>query len=134
MAQFETTTDALIACVKAAGGSKQVGFKVFPEKTVDQAQRHLLNCLNDERPERLTPDQVLLIARLAREVGCHAYAQHVADTLSYAEPVPLEPRDELADLQRQFIASSRQHAEVAARIEALIAAQQGNAPKLRAAA
>jgi hypothetical protein len=133
MPRFETTTEALVACVKAAGGSKQVGFKVFPEKTVDQAQRHLLNCLSDGRPERLTPDQVVLIARLAREVGCHAYAEHVAETLGYADPQPVEPKDELADLLRQFNASTQQHAEVAARLERLLQ-QQATSPKLRAAA
>lgn len=119
MPRFETTTEALIACVKAAGGSKQVGARVFPEKTIEQAQRHLLACLNDDRPERLTPDQVLLIARLARDVGCHAYAEHVADSLSYADPVPVEPRDEADELRRQFIESTRTLAAMADKIETL---------------
>lgn len=119
MPRFETTTEALIACVKAAGGSKQVGARVFPEKTIEQAQRHLLACLNDDRPERLTPDQVLLVARLARDVGCHAYAEHVADSLSYADPVPVEPRDEADELRRQFIESTRSLAAMADKIEAL---------------
>lgn len=119
MPRFETTTEALISCVKAAGGSKQVGARVFPEKTIEQAQRHLLACLNDDRPERLTPDQVLLVARLARDVGCHAYAEHVADSLSYADPVPVEPRDEADELRRQFIESTRSLAAMADKIEAL---------------
>lgn len=119
MPRFETTTEALIACVKAAGGSKQVGARVFPEKTIEQAQRHLLACLNDDRPERLTPDQVLLVARLARDVGCHAYAEHVADSLSYADPVPVEPRDEADELRRQFIESTRTLAAMADKIETL---------------
>lgn len=119
MPRFETTTEALIACVKAAGGSKQVGARVFPEKTIEQAQRHLLACLNDDRPERLTPDQVILVARLARDVGCHAYAEHVAESLSYADPVPVEPRDEADELRRQFIESTRSLAAMADKIEAL---------------
>lgn len=119
MSHFETTTQALIECVKAAGGSKQVGHKVFPEKLVDQAQRHLLNCLNDDRPERLNPDQVLLIAKLARDNGCHAYAQHMADLLGYAEPVPVEPRDEADELRRQLLKIGKDLQDKLARLEGL---------------
>lgn len=121
MSHFESTTEALIACVKAAGGSKQVGGKVFPEKTVEQAQRHLLNCMNEDRPERLTPDQVLLVAKLARDVGCHAYAEHVADTLGYSEPQPINPKDELAELLREYLETKKTEGDKAARIERAIA-------------
>lgn len=119
MPTFETTTQALIECVKAAGGSKQVAHKVFPEKTVDQAQRHLLNCLNDDRQERLNQDQVMLIAKLARDVGCHAYAQHMAEALGYAEPVPIEPRDEADELRRQLLEMGKALQSGLARLEGL---------------
>lgn len=132
MSEFETLNDCLIACVKAAGGSKQVGHKVWPEKTVDAAQRHLLNCLNEGKDERLTPDQVILIARLARDKGCHAYAEFVAFSLSYAEPVPIEPKDEADELRRQFIESTRSLAAMAERIEAL--EKQQASTKVRAVA
>jgi hypothetical protein len=119
MPDFETLNDALIECVKAAGGSKHVGNKVWPEKPIDAAQRHLLNCLNEGKAERLTPEQVLLIAKLARSKGCHAYAEFVAADMGYAAPVPVEPKDEAAELKRQFIESTRALAAMAARIEQL---------------
>lgn len=119
MPDFECLTDALIDCVKAAGGSKVVGHRVWPEKTVDAAQRHLLNCLNEGKAERLTPDQVLFIARLAREKGCHSYMAHVAQTLSYSEPQPVEPRDEADELRRQVLAMGAQLQQALARIEVL---------------
>lgn len=128
MPDFETLNDCLIECVKAAGGSKVVGHKVWPEKTVDAAQRHLLNCLNEGKAERLTPDQVLLIARLAREKGCHAYMQHMADALSYGEPVPVEPKDEADELRRQVLEMGR---DLQARLDRLATLER--AP-LRAAA
>jgi hypothetical protein len=131
MSEFETLTDCLIECVKAAGGSKQVGHLVWPEKTVDAAQRHLLNCLNEGKAERLTPDQVLLIARLARERGCHAYMQHLADVLSYSEPAPVEPKDEADELRRQFIESTRALTAMAEKIEAL---DRQSLPRVRSAA
>lgn len=103
----ETLTEAIIECVRAAGGSKVVGSKVWPEKTVEAAQRHLLNCLNEGKAERLTPEQTLLVARLARDHGCHAYAAFVAHALSYAEPIPVEPRDEADELRRQVLEMGR---------------------------
>lgn len=120
MSGFETLTEALIECVRRAGGSKVVGHKLWPEKTVEAAQRHLLNCLNDGKAERLDPDQVLLVAKLARAEGCHAYAQYTADALGYAEPVPLEPRDELGDLLRQYLSSREEDRNRCRRIDALI--------------
>ena len=101
----QSLTEVLVECVKAAGGSKIVGARLWPEKLVDHAQRALLDALNDERPHRLSPDQVMLVAVLAREAGCHAYMAHCAARLHYTMPVPREPRDEMAELQRAFVAS-----------------------------
>jgi hypothetical protein len=119
-----STIDVLIECVKAAGGSKVVGHRIFPEKMVDAAQRHLLNCLSDGRSERLTPDQVMLVARLARERGCHAYAHHVAAELGYAEPIPIEPKDELADLLRRHVEETAEANKRQERIEQLLTSMQ----------
>ena len=48
---------------------------------------------------------MLLIAELARAAGCHAYMAHCAQRLRYTMPVPREPRDEMASLQREFVAA-----------------------------
>jgi hypothetical protein len=97
----ETFNDALIDCVRAAGGSKQVGPKLWPEKTPDCAQRMLLDALNDDRPGKLSPDQVLLVLRLARAKGNHSGIAYILADLGYAPTSPIEPKDEAADLQRQ---------------------------------
>jgi hypothetical protein len=99
----ESLNDALIACVKAAGGSKQVGPLLWPEKAPDAAQRMLLDCMNDERPAKLSPEQVMLVLRLARAKGYHDGMAFVLGDLGYAPPVPVDPRDEAAELQRQFM-------------------------------
>jgi hypothetical protein len=116
---MESINEALIACVRACGGSKVVGPKLWPEKPVDAAQRLLLDCLNDDRPQKLAPEQLLLVMRLARERGCHAGMQFLAEALSYAEPVPVEPKDEAAELRREYIESARRMAKIAERIEQL---------------
>jgi hypothetical protein len=94
---------ALIECVKAAGGSAIVGRKVFPEKSPEAAQRAVLDCLNEDRPAKFSPDQVLLILRLARAKGYHGGVAFILSDLGYAPTTPIEPKDEAADLQRQII-------------------------------
>ena len=120
MSEFETLNDCLVECVKAAGGSKQVGHKIWPEKTVDAAQRHLLSCLSEGRAERLSPDQVLLLAQLARDAGCHAYMHYCAQRLAYQAPVPQEPQQLLAELQRQFSNSVAQQQVLLGQIQQLM--------------
>ena len=109
----------LAECVKAAGGSKVVGPRLWPEMLIEQAQRKLLDCLNDDRPHRLTPDQVLLVAQLARAAGCHAFMAHVAHRLHYDTPVPREPRDEAAELQRAFVLAVQQQQQNLDRMQVL---------------
>lgn len=111
--------DALVAAVKALGGSKVVGALLWPEKAPDAAQRLLLDCLNDDRPAHLTPDHVLMILRLARQRGHHDAVAWMLAHLGYAAPQPVEPRDEVAELQRQFIEASRAMQQLAGRIERL---------------
>ena len=119
MDAFDTLNDTLIECVKAAGGSKAVGARLWPEKALEAAQRHLLACLNEGKPERLTPEQVLLVARLAREHGCHAYMEFCARSLSYAAPQPVRPVDEADELRRQVLEMGRAMQAALARLQAL---------------
>lgn len=114
---MESLNDALIACITAAGGSKQVGPLLWPEKAPDSAQRMLLDCMNEDRPAKLSPEQVLLVLRLARAKGYHDGMNFIAAELGYGTPVPVEPRDEVADLMRAFNDSVAQQALLAARIE-----------------
>lgn len=96
MGEINSINSMLIECVKAAGGSKTVGGILWPEKTITEAQRLLLACLNDERPEKLSPDQAFLIEKLARNAGCHVAIEFRCKALSYSQPTPIEPEDEKA--------------------------------------
>jgi hypothetical protein len=117
----ESLNDALIECVKACGGSKKVGHTLWPGKTVDAAQRHLLACLNEDKPERLCPDDLLHLLRLARAVGCHSGVEYIAEALGYAKPQPIEPKDELGDLLRQYLQQRDQDKNRDERLQRLIA-------------
>ncbi len=101
MGEHESLNAALIECVKAAGGSKVVGHKLWPEKTVDAAQRHLLACMNEDKQERLSPEHLLMVLRLARERGHHGGVAYILSDLGYAPTTPIEPKDEAAELTRQ---------------------------------
>jgi len=130
----ESLNSVLVEVVKALGGSKQVGPLLWPEKTPDAAQRLLLDCLNEDRPAHLTPDHLHMLLRMARAKGVHVAFEYLAASLGYAPPVPIEPRDEVAELQRQFVAATQTMAALAARMESLMppTAQQVR-PSLRAA-
>lgn len=124
----ESLSDALRECVAASGGLKHVGLLLWPEKAPDVAGRLLADCLNDAKREKLSPEQVLLVLRLAREKGCHAGMTFISRDLGYTDPVPVDPEDERAKLQREFIESTKALSKLAQRIEHL------DRPALRSAA
>lgn len=106
MDQIEYLHEALIEAVKACGGTKRVAGLLWPAKAnqnLESARRYLANCLNPECAEKLSLEEVMLVVRTAREAGDHTVMRYLAATLSYSDPVPLAPRDELADLLRQYL-------------------------------
>lgn len=96
---YDDINDALRTVIQALGGSKAVGIRLWPDKAPDAAARHLSDCLNYSKPEKLSPDQVLTLLRWGHEVGCHAGMAYVAQQAGY-EITPITPdqqRDRLAD-------------------------------------
>ena len=92
----ESIYDALKAIVGCLGGPKTVGARLWPAKSVDDARRQLLDCLNPDRNDKLDPEQVVLLFRLAREAGFHV-AKHWLDTETGYEPSkPIDPVHEEA--------------------------------------
>lgn len=129
MDEFDSMNEMLIACVKATGGSKAIGPILFPDKVktnkqtqeinTEPAQRWLLNCLDEGRPEKLTPDQAFLIMRLAREKGKHIAITYLCESLGYTVPQPIETADVKARLQTEFIEAQKQMATLAKRMESI---------------
>ena len=116
---FEDVNDALRECVRALGGAKVVGAQLWPEKTVEQAQQALLACLNSDRKERLTPEQLMMVLRLARAKGVHGPKQWIDGELGYQPSQPVEPADEIAELQREFIGATHRMERLAERLQGL---------------
>jgi hypothetical protein len=103
--------------VICCGGPKEVGQKLWPAKSPEAARTRLLDCLNPDRQEKLGPDEIILLARLGRDVGCHAILEWLNDQAGYAAPVPVDPDDTKAELQRQFIGAVAELGAMAKRIE-----------------
>jgi hypothetical protein len=116
--QHETINDALIECVKAAGGSKTVGAILWPEKTINDAQRLLLACLNTERSEKLCPMQMMLVLKLAKQAGCHDGVAFITTSLGYSVPTPIKTEDETAQLMREFILAQKAMTAIAEKLNA----------------
>ena len=113
----ESISDALREVIQAIGGPKTVGERMFPDMPADHAASRIRDCLNADRRDRFTPDQVLMILRLGHQVGCHAGMVFMARELGYSDPVPVDPEDEVARLQRDFIEASKALVTMAGKID-----------------
>lgn len=113
---------ALTTCVQVLGGAKKVGVMLRPEyeEDPDKAARWLLACLNERRDEKLSPDQTFKVMRKAKEAGCHVAMAYIAQQCGYADPQPIEPQDELAQLQRRYIESVKEQQRLSANLERLM--------------
>lgn len=80
---YEGPEDALRAAVQALGGAKKVGGMLWPDKGADAAGRHMLDCINPGRNEKLDLSQVMAVLRLAKEQGHHAPMTWIAAEIGY---------------------------------------------------
>lgn len=113
----EDINDALRAAVKACGGTKSVASKLWPEKGVNDAQSYLNDCLNTARSAKLSPEQVLLLLRWAREAGCHDAINYLCAATGYESPVPVDPEDELQRMLREYLDIQRRGDQLKPRID-----------------
>ena len=100
---YDSIYEALREVVRVVGGPKSTGQRLWPGKSVQEAQTRLLNCLDHNRAEKLSPEDVVLLLKLGRRAGCHVAMHFLADDCGYARPAPIEPEDERARLQREFV-------------------------------
>lgn len=95
---FEDELEAARDVVQHLGGAKKVGPMIWPDKSPDAAARHLHDCLNPHRAERLSPSQLLLLMRLGCKAGVHSLTAYMLRAAGYAPPVALAPQTEEARL------------------------------------
>ena len=117
----EDFDSALSACVQALGGAKRVGVLLRPEyeDDPDKAARWLLACLNPGRDEKLTWQQTFMVMRKAKDAGVHVAMGYITQALGYADPQPIEPEDERARLQREYIEAVKRMDTIQSRMNGL---------------
>lgn len=108
--------DALKEVIQACGGPKAIGREMRPELPVEQAAGWVRDCLNPEKRDKFSMQQVLFVLRRGREVGAHAAMHFLARDAGYSDPSPLDPEDEVVRMQREFVEATKQLSRLADRI------------------
>lgn len=113
----ESIEEAIDEVAKACGGRKAFAVAMWPSRPVREAHNRIDACLNPGRDEKFDLSDLLYIARRGREAGCHSLVLFMARESGYTDPQPLEPEDERAKLQREFVQAQRAMSHLAARME-----------------
>ncbi len=95
----ESYQDAVKEVAVVCGGTKALAAYLWPSKSAASAQTHLLDCLNPDRPHKLAPEELMLIARVGRERGCDAVARFFCAEAGYQPPMALNPEKERDQLR-----------------------------------
>ncbi len=115
---FECPMDAVRSAVQALGGAKQVGARLWPDKSPDTAGRLLLDCLNASRSEKLELTQVMRVLAWAREAGFHGPMQWICSEIGY-EARPVTKAEEVDRLVTVLEESTRTMVSALATLERL---------------
>ncbi len=113
----ETYEDALRDTVSALGGNKAVGVMLWPALPADDAGKKLADTLNRDKREKLSLGELQLIRRHARAAGVHILASYEMRDAGYADPQPITPEDEAAQLQREYIAAVKAMSALQSRMD-----------------
>ena|SRR5690242_19970402 len=113
----ESYREALLATIMALGGFKRVGAELWPTLDIEDARARLTHCLSEHKREVLSPESLRMIRRIARAADVHTLAVYEMRDAGYSDPQPIDPEDERASLQRQFIESTRSLQALIVRME-----------------
>lgn len=117
--EIETTFSEALGSACNAIGRKRVAQLLWPEKSLESAQKEVSDCLHPDRRAKFSLEQVDLICREARQHDCHAPMNYLARTLDYRNPVPITPESERDRLQREFIKATQTMQQLSAQMERL---------------
>lgn len=106
--------DVVTALARVAGGNKQFAELLRPELDgePERARRWLLDCLNPDHAQKLSPDHLLRALKVGREHDCHMLMAWICREAGYTTPEPaaqpsqktllLTEAERLARRQRQI--------------------------------
>lgn len=114
---YETIDEATLHDVALLGGPKQVGHELRPDLLPHKAGEWLSSCLNPDRREKLDINQYAWIWREAKRKGSLVGLSQLNYECECADPVPIEPEDQRAQLLKVFNASVSQLGDIATKLE-----------------
>lgn len=126
----ETMEDALGDVVRVLGGPKKVGAMLWPALPTDDAGRKLNHCLDRDKSNKLSADELLLILKAGRAKGCHTALAFINRACDCSDPIPTDPETETARLMRQYVEAQKLIVALGEKIDARLS----DAPMLRRAA
>lgn len=115
----DTLEDSLRHVVEGLGGPKRVAGDLWPARPVVDAARHLNRCLDPERPEKLSFDELLWLLRAGCAADVHTAMAFLAQACGYETPKRVNPESERDRLMREYIHSVEQQQALVRRLEAL---------------
>ncbi len=115
---YDSFEDALRSTAEAVG-MKKMAAELWPEKSLNDAVRMLLHCLDPDRAEKLSGSQTALIIERGRSVNCLVALAYLCRRADCADPQPVDPEDEKARLAREFIEAVDLQSKLIKRLEAL---------------
>jgi hypothetical protein len=96
----DSVWDAISTDIMAMGGFKVVAAKLWPSKDLTAAANTLRNAVNPEQAQKLCPDELMQIKRLAREVNSTATIDYEAQQLGF-QVTWIDPKDQAEALRRE---------------------------------
>lgn len=113
----ETEKEAIADDIKALGGPKQAGGLLHPSKSPERAADLMRAWSNPSRQEEPSLDEIIQLVEAARaKVGYSEVARYIEHRLNCRIEF-LAPEDEIAKLQREFIAATEQQTRNVERME-----------------
>lgn len=99
----DSIEDAIGSCIIALGGHGKVGGWLYPSLG-SRAEARVRSNLNPERDHKFSPEEVELIGRKARDIGCYALQEYLALKWN-CEFTPLEPAEAKKRIKKQRVSA-----------------------------
>lgn len=123
MQQLELVHDdfdaAMKTLVQALGGVSKVAQDLRPTVNDKRAATWLSNALDPDRDEKLSSSDYVYLLREGRRRGIHVATAYLLREIGYHDPVPKDPVDERAELEKAFIRAKEDFARIMRRMEDL---------------
>ncbi len=116
---YEDAKDALTCALSESGKApKAIALEMRPEMKADSAKAWLHNCLDPDKNEKFSIDQIIQFINLTkRSDGTNSLLDYICDETDHQRTVAKAPEDEMAQLQRAFINSVDEQKKLVERIQ-----------------